>query len=55
MAKKVNYAVGALKRRFKLGKADVEPGTFINKINSSKVDKVLKKNTKTSVAIKGLI
>ncbi len=54
--KSVNYKMGALKRKYKLGKADVEPGTFISKANASKVKKILeKKNSKVSVAVKGLI
>lgn len=54
--KSVNYKMGALKRKYKLGKADVEPGTFISKANASKAKKILeKKNSKVSVAVKGLI
>ncbi len=50
------YKVGALKRKFKLGRADQEPGTFISKVNASKVKKIVeKKNSKVSLAVKGLI
>lgn len=34
--KAVNSKVGALKRKYKLGKVDVSPGTFISKMNSQK-------------------
>lgn len=30
------YKMGALKRKFKTGRADVEPGTFISKLNAMK-------------------
>ncbi len=54
--KKVNYAVGALKRKFKTGPADQEPGTFISAANASKAKEIIeKKNSPVSVAIKGAI
>ncbi len=37
MKRKVNYKMGALKRRFKTGKVDIEPGTFINQSKAQKV------------------
>ena len=57
--KKLNYKVGALKRKFKNGKADFEPGTLISKVNESK-DSIRNKDkkeaiSKTRLAIMGLI
>ena len=34
-----NYKIGAAKRKFKLGRADFQPGTLINKINTQKAEK----------------
>lgn len=53
-----NYKVGALKRKYKLGRGDVEPGTFINKINSQKAENVkdgLPKNSSERTAIMGAV
>ncbi len=50
--------MGALKRKYKLGRGDVEPGTFISKINQKKSSTEPQKdgtNTVTKVAIRGLI
>ncbi len=50
------YKVGALKRKFKLGKGDFAPGTLINKMNEAKQQKPLKEvDSKTKLAIKGLV
>ncbi len=55
--KAVNYKVGALKRRFKLGRADQEPGTFINKSNQNKSVPTQKDGVTPTleVAIRGLV
>ncbi len=58
MSKELNYRLGVLKRRFKLGAADQEPGTFINKINQKKSSTEPQKdgtNAVTKVSIRGLI
>jgi hypothetical protein len=54
--KKLNYKVGALKRKFKI-KGDFEPGTLLSKVNENKaLLKNLKKPlTKKQVAIMGLV
>lgn len=51
-----NYKVGALKRKFKTGRADVEVGTFINLANAQKVAKNKDKiDIPTEVAIMGMV
>jgi len=40
--KGLNYKGGALKRKFKMGRGNVEPGAFINKLNESKHKKLAK-------------
>jgi hypothetical protein len=37
-----NYKLGALKRKFKTGKDDVEAGTFISKMNAQKAPRIAK-------------
>lgn len=34
--KKLNYSGGALKRKFKMGRAETKPGDFINKMNEKR-------------------
>lgn len=48
--------MGALKRKYKLGRGDVEPGTFINKVNQPKeqTQKIPQNPTKRT-AFMGLI
>ncbi len=56
--KQVNYKMGALKRKFQTGPKDVEPGTFISKMNESKKEVNSNKQTELSkrdVAIRGLV
>lgn len=55
--KQLNYKMGALKRKFKTGAKDVEPGTFISKANEQKVLKVItnKSISKEQLAIRGLV
>ena len=55
--KKVNYAIGALKRKYQLGRGDQEPGTFINLVNAQKAERVkeLPKNPTLRTAIMGAI
>lgn len=53
-----NYKVGALKRKFNMGRVDVEPGTFIRKMNAQKAAPVQaepKLSREEKVAIMGLI
>ncbi len=53
-----NYKVGALKRKFKTGKEDQAPGTFISKMNETKQPKMaenLPANTKERTAILGMV
>ncbi len=50
--------MGALKRKYKLGRGDVEPGTFISKINQKKSSTQEQKDGTTTtqkVSIRGLI
>lgn len=51
------YKVGALKRKFKAGTADFEPGTFIKLANAQKTakNKEIPGSTETKVAIMGLV
>ncbi len=53
--KSVNYKIGALKRKYQLGKGDIEPGTFINKINVQKATEKLPEKKEVKVAILGLV
>ncbi len=54
--KKVNYAIGALKRKFKTGPTDQEPGTFISKANAQKApQQEMPKGKPAKVAIMGAI
>jgi len=53
--KKLNYKIGALKRKLKV-KGDFEPGTLISKVNESKgLEKLKNPLTKKQVAIMGLV
>lgn len=56
MQKKLNYKLGALKRKLKV-KGDFEPGTLISKVNENKalIKKLKKPLTKKQVAIMGLV
>ncbi len=49
------YKVGALKRKFKNGPADFEPGTFIAKANEQKSSQVTSLPEKEILSIKGLV
>ena len=54
--KKLNYKVGALKRKFKMGKGDFTPGTLISKNRNQ--PRLLNTNslmTAKKLAVKGLI
>ena len=56
--KSLNYKIGALKRKFKTGKDDVEPGTFISKVNEIKQEKIINDKeqiSKTKLGIMGLV
>ncbi len=55
--KELNKRVGVFKKQFKMGRADFEPGTLINKLKESqKVNKVEKTlPLKTKVSIMGLV
>ena len=54
--KKLNYKIGALKRKFKLGKGEIEPGDFISKINKKSNIKSLEEPlSKEQVAIMGMV
>lgn len=55
--KKLNYQVGALKRKFKTGRLDVEPGTFISKMNEQKASSVKEamKNPTERTAFMGMV
>lgn len=48
--------MGAMKRKFKTGKQDQEPGTFISKMNEQKSN-IKSKSTisKTKLSIMGLV
>lgn len=55
--KKLNYKLGALKRKFKI-EGDFEPGTLISKVNGSKRELLKKSNqpiSKKQLAIRGLV
>lgn len=54
--KKVNYKVGALKRKFGV-KGDFEPGTLISKVNENKalLKEVKPPLSKKQVAIMGMV
>lgn len=55
--KEINYKMGVLKRKFKTGKEDQEPGTFIAKINEQKQSNIKSKETisKEKLSIMGLV
>lgn len=57
MSKQLNYKIGALKRKFKNGKSDFEPGTLISKMNNER--STIKNNnqtiSKTKLSIMGLV
>lgn len=54
--KSLNYKVGVLKRQFKLGKGDFEPGTLINLTRTQKAtDSQKDVSSKKKVAIMGLV
>ncbi len=56
--KQLNKTVGVLKRKFKMGRADYEPGTLINKSQASKAPKMAKtlpKNPVKRTAIRGAV
>ncbi len=55
--KAVNYKIGALKRKFKTGKEDMEPGTFISKANEQKGQITSNKQpiSKEKLSIMGLV
>ncbi len=54
-----NYKVGALKRKFKTGKENQAPGTFISKMNESKSADITKQTMPSGrtekVAVMGLV
>ena len=51
-----NYKLGALKRKFKIGRINVVPGTFISKINESKIIKQTIPTSKVDkISVLGLI
>ncbi len=55
MKRTVNYKIGALKRKYKTGK-DAEPGTFISKINESKITKENNQPiSERRISIRGLV
>lgn len=56
MQKKLNYTIGALKRKLKMGSDDFEAGALISKMNESK--KIIsdkKQFSKTRLSIMGLV
>lgn len=56
--KALNYKVGALKRKYNLGKGDFAPGTLINHINAQKAAESKAPTSITrieKVAIMGLV
>lgn len=55
--KSVNYKIGALKRKFKTGAKDQEPGTFIqmSKIKKDEPTQEMPKIRKEKVAFMGLV
>lgn len=57
MKRAVNYKMGAQKRKYNLGRGQVEPGTFISKSRSQKatMKEVKQLPSKTKVAILGMI
>lgn len=56
MKRAVNYKMGAQKRKYNLGRGEVEPGTFISKSRSQKATKEAKElPSKTKVAILGMV
>lgn len=55
MQKKLNYKIGALKRKFKV-KEDFEPGALISKINEQRSIKNNNQQiSKTKLSIMGLV
>ncbi len=54
--KSVNYKVGVLKRKYKLGRGDTKPGEFINRINNKRATETEKAMpSKEKVAFAGLV
>lgn len=54
--KKLNYMVGAFKRRFKMGRGDFKPGALMEKLNESKAaKKQASLPSVEKVAFKGLV
>ena len=55
--KKSNYKVGAIKRKFKMGRVDSKPGDFISKMNESKINRVSNNQSvpKNKLEIMGLV
>lgn len=55
--KDLNYRIGALKRKFKMGKGDFEPGTLINKLKTQNAAAPVEvtEPSKEKVAIMGLV
>lgn len=39
--KKLHYKQGAMKRKFKLGRMDAEPGTFISQVNENRQERII--------------
>lgn len=56
MKRKVNYKMGAMKRKYKTGK-NTKPGDLISKVNESKIKRktVINQPSKRKVAIMGLV
>lgn len=44
-----NYDIGVLKRKFKTGRADQPPGTFISKMNEQKTTAAKEKKLRTAI------
>lgn len=60
MKKELKQQIGDLKKKFKMGRSDFEPGTLINKLNDQKAaeknDRTVKSvSRKEKVAIMGMV
>jgi hypothetical protein len=55
--KALNYKIGALKRKYQMGKSDFEPGTLINKVNQPQRSIINDKQplSKAQIAIRGMV
>jgi hypothetical protein len=55
--KKVNYQIGVLKRKFKLGKGDQPPGTFIRKAQEANktITQTVPANPIERIAVDGMV